>query len=133
MNGKLINFSVWNGSYDGECLSGLGDRPGDLLEVPSAIWGPVVFVNIIEKRSHLITISHLLRRYLKVETLTHLIISLPDGPERTHTQRAQFYRKEATTSSAYLEARIETADEFRGAGIEDGRITEAIKHDAILD
>lgn len=247
LNGKLINFSVWNGSYNGEDLSGLGDRPGDLLEVPSAIWGPVVFVNIngtAESFDHHIAPfnkafeswdiedlditrnddgmpllypedlmtnwkthyenwginvlheSFVHKSYRASEevprlteegkktcvdcidegfmalkfrnedfqntypefpfpdlsrnefqqvdygyfgtlfpnlhvgmfrTLIHLIISLPDGPGRTHTQRAQFYRKEAATSSAYLEARIETANEFRGAGIEDGRITEAVQ------
>ena len=247
LDGKLVDISVWNGSYDGKDLSGLGERPGDLVEVPCKIWGPVVFVNIDGKagsfddhiapfdkafanwdiedvdisrnaegmpmlspedlatnwKTHLenwgINVLHesfvhelyaaaedvprltkdgekrcvdyIDRKFMALNyqekefpdlypefpfpdlsrsesqqadqgyfgtlypnlhvgtwrTLIHLIISLPDGPGRTRTHRAQFYRKEAAADAEHLDARKEVIRSVRMASNEDGRITQAVQ------
>jgi len=247
LDGKLTDISVWNGSYDGKDLSAVGERPRDLAEVPTAIWGPVVFVNLngqaesfsehiapfhrifenwdiedldIGRDEHSaplldpedlatnwkthyenwgINVLHesfvhsvydaskevprltqdgkktcvdyiegrfmalnyndkdfqntypefpfpdLSRSELKQadqgyfgslfpnlhvgvwRTLIHLIISLPDGPGRTRTQRAQFYRTQAASDLAHLEARLATVTELNTAGSEDGRITQSVQ------
>lgn len=45
LDGKLIGTPRWDGSWD-ETPVALGDRPGDLAEVRSACWGPVIFVDL---------------------------------------------------------------------------------------
>ncbi len=247
LNGKLVNVAVWNGTWEGQDLSGLGERPRDLLEVCTKIWGPVIFVNINGKAEsfddyaaplnrafanwdiddlditrnaeglpmlhpeNLATnwkthyenwginvlhesfahniydqseevprltqdgkktcIDHIDGKFMALKyqekdfqetypdfpfpdlsrsasqqadqgyfgsmfpnlhvgvfrTFFHLIISLPDGPGRTHTHRAQFYRTIAASDTATLQARIEAAKELNMGGIEDGRITEAVQ------
>ncbi|MEM7016376.1 MAG: SRPBCC family protein [Pseudomonadota bacterium] len=59
--------------------------------------------------------------------MMHFIISLPDGPGRTITSRAQFYRAEAATDNTLEPVRQEFALGFVEAGQEDGRITEAVQ------
>ena len=46
LQGKLQALPDWGGDPDGEDLAALNGRPGDLVEVPSGRWGPVVFVNV---------------------------------------------------------------------------------------
>ena len=247
LNGKLINVAVWNGSYDGQDISGLGERPGDLVEVDTKVWGPVIFVNIKGKAEsfedyiaplngafahwdlealdisrnaegmpmlhpeNLATnwkthyenwginvlhesfvhniydasgevprltqdgkktyVDYIDGRFMALKyqekdfqktyphfpfpdlsrsasqqadqgyfgslfpnlhvgvfrTFFHLIISLPDGPGQTRTQRAQFYQKEAAADSAYLRDRIAAVEVLGMGGIEDGKITQAVQ------
>lgn len=57
----------------------------------------------------------------------HMIIVHPVGPERTHTLRAQFYNPESALDPDFAPEREELQGEFRQAGEEDGRITEAVQ------
>ncbi|MGI9432385.1 MAG: RHO alpha subunit C-terminal catalytic domain-containing protein, partial [Myxococcota bacterium] len=57
----------------------------------------------------------------------HLIVSLPDGPERTRTVRAQFFEAETARNPELLEARGFLRLGLEAAGAEDQRITEAVQ------
>ena len=59
--------------------------------------------------------------------LIHFIISLPDGPEHTRTVRAQFYDSEPASDPDKLEDRKYVIDAFHQAGVEDGRVTQAVQ------
>lgn len=57
----------------------------------------------------------------------HIIISQPISAGVTHTLRAQFYESESAVDPEVAEVREELQADFQGAGIEDGRITEAVQ------
>jgi len=59
--------------------------------------------------------------------LIHFIVSLPEGPARTRTTRAQFYSAEAAVGEEFLELRQMLAAGLAEAGREDARITEAVQ------
>ena len=245
LDGKLVATPYWDGTVAGNNRSELGNHPGDLVEVPSAIWGPVLFVNmngkagIFEKAAESLNTAlshwdlgnlHIARdsddtplldpedlktnwkthlenwginvlheafvhdiydqspevprmnekgiqtfehyvddRFMALKFresdfpltygemplpplavdqttehgyfgsylpnlhfgvfsgLIHFIISLPEGPGRTRTIRAQFYKKEAATGPEFLELRQMLLAGLGEAGKEDARITEAVQ------
>lgn len=57
----------------------------------------------------------------------HIIISLPISAGMTKTLRAQFYDASAAVDPEFSEEREELQADFQGAGMEDGRITEAVQ------
>ncbi|NKC00645.1 MAG: Rieske 2Fe-2S domain-containing protein [Pseudomonadales bacterium] len=46
LDGHLIATPYWDGTEEGTDLGELGDRPHRLVEVASAVWGPILFVNV---------------------------------------------------------------------------------------
>ena len=56
-----------------------------------------------------------------------MIIVHPLSPERTRTLRAQLYDPESAVDPEFLEERLQLQAEFRQAGEEDGRITQAVQ------
>jgi len=60
-------------------------------------------------------------------TFIHLIIALPVSAGQTRTLRAQFYAPEAAADADCLEDRLVVMADFQQAGLEDGRITEAVQ------
>lgn len=57
----------------------------------------------------------------------HCIIAYPVSAGRTRTLRAQFYDAASASHPDYLEVRLEHQQEFKQAGLEDARITEAVQ------
>ncbi len=57
----------------------------------------------------------------------HFIIGQPLSAGQTQTLRAQFYSPESASDPECLEARLLLQEDFHQAGLEDGRITEAVQ------
>jgi choline monooxygenase len=57
----------------------------------------------------------------------HTIISLPVSAGLTKTLRAQFYDESSARDPEFFVERKELQADFQGAGLEDGRITEAVQ------
>jgi choline monooxygenase len=57
----------------------------------------------------------------------HVIIALPVSAGQTRTLRAQFYESESAVNPDYLEERLALMEDFKQAGLEDGRITQAVQ------
>lgn len=57
----------------------------------------------------------------------HMIIALPVSAGRTRTVRAQFYESASAANPDYLEERLALMEDFKQAGLEDGRVTEAVQ------
>jgi choline monooxygenase len=57
----------------------------------------------------------------------HVIIALPVNAGRTRTLRAQFYDATSASNPDYVDDRYALMEDFKQAGREDGRITEAVQ------
>jgi choline monooxygenase len=74
LEGKLTAIPVWDGTWKGN-LDSVKDRPRDLAPVRTAIWGPVVFVNITGKAEQFVQFIAPLERALSEWRIGDLDIS----------------------------------------------------------
>ncbi len=75
LEGQLLAIPYWDGTPDGSNLDELGDRPGNLIEVASAVFGPILFVNLSGTAESFETASRELRNMFDDWDLNHLQIS----------------------------------------------------------
>ncbi len=95
----------------------LDDMPFTHLGVDPATLPERAFIGSLFPNVHLAVFPYFI----------HIIIALPVSAGRTRTLRAQFYEAASAANPGYLEERLALMEDFKQAGIEDGRITQAVQ------
>lgn len=87
------------------------------LGVEPETWPEHAFIGSLFPNVHMAVFAHFF----------HIMIALPVSAGRTRTVRAQFYESASAAHPDCLEERLELMEGFKAAGLEDGRIIQAVQ------